>query len=379
MDKTIKTVLVIIVLALIIWGITSLPGSEPAQGEPIKIGVIAPLTGDMSNWGESMKNGIEIATNELNDQGGIDGRKVEIIVEDNKACDNTTTVSAFNKLVDIDKVKAVIVGCSGAVLSVAPIAEQNKIILLTTVASAAKISDAGDYVFRVCVSDAVQGKNLGDYIANRLDKKSVGVIYVNNDYGVGFFNNFKNSFENNGGDIVQSEIYEANATDFRTNLVKIKQADPEALVVINYGSEGGIIAKQARELGINYQIIGSDNFGVKEVIDAGGNFVEGAIFVTSVLDDNKKETKELKQKHLDYYKNEPSIMIAVATSYDGMNLLLNAIKSEGYNTDSIKDFLYSVEDYNGASGLITIDENGDAQMGSTIQIIKDGQFVPYEE
>ena len=153
----------------------------------------------------------------------------------------------------------------------------------------------------------------------------------------------------------------------------------EALVIISYGSEGGLIAKQARELEINSQIIGSDNFGVKEVVESGGNSVEGAMFITSVLDEERKETKELKEKFLEYYKKEPSIMIAVATSYDGMNILLDAIRSNGYNADSIKDFLYSVKDYNGASGLITIDKNGDAEMESTIQIIKNGQFVPYEK
>lgn len=380
-SKSLLVVIVILAITVISAWIAIISKSKLSgnEAETIKIGVIAPLTSDMSNWGSSMKGGIELAVSEWNGHDGINGKKIQLIFEDNKSCDKTEAVTAFNKLANVDKVKAVIVGCSGSVLSVAPLAEQNKIILLTTLASAAKISQAGDYVFRTCISDAVQGKNLADFLYNKLDTKDAAVIYVNNDYGVGFLDAFKTTFESAGGKIVDSEVYQPESTDFRTFLIKIKARNPSALVIISYGSEGGLIAKQTKEMGINSHLIGSDNFGVKEVVAAGGKAVEGTIFVTSALDDKNKKVQDLKSSYILSYKTEPPIMSAVANSYDGTNLLLSAIKSKGYNADSIKDYLYAVKNYDGVSGIINMDKNGDANMPSTIQQIKNGNFLPYSQ
>jgi branched-chain amino acid transport system substrate-binding protein len=382
MDKTTQIIIGIIVAIIILGGIwygLSKKPTAPTTKEPIKIGVILPLTGEMANWGESMKGGIELAKDEINSKGGIMGRHLEIVYEDNQACDKALTVSAFRKLINIDKVKITMVGCSGAVLAVAPIAEENRVILLTPMASAAKISEAGDFVFRTSISDAIQGKTLGQYLIEKLNFRKVGVIYVNNDYGVGLFDNFKNIFENSGGEIVQAEKYEFGATDFRTNLIKIKAKSPEALVIISYGSEGGLIAKQARELGINIQLIGTDNFGTKEVVETGKESVEGAIFSTPALDERRPEVQELKRKFETKYGKEPPVIIAVADAYDAMNILAKAIQAKGYDPLEVKDYLYSLKNYPGISGTISIDQNGDAEKPISLQVIKNGQFVPYEK
>jgi branched-chain amino acid transport system substrate-binding protein len=382
MNKTAKTILwlvvAVIILAGIYYGVSKKP-TAPTIKEPIKIGVIAPLSGEMANWGESMKGGIEIAVDELNSTGGIDGRRIEIILEDNQACDKTASVTAFRKLIDVDKVKVVMIGCSGATLAVAPLAEENKVILLTPMASAAKISEAGDFIFRTSISDNIQGKILGKYIIEKLNFKKIGVIYVNNDYGLGLFDNLKSTFENMGGKIVQAEKYEFGATDFKTQLIKIKAQSPDALLIISYGSEGGLIAKQARELGINIQIIGTDNFGTKEVVESGKSAVEGAIFSTPALDETKPEIQILKAEFQKRYGKEPPILIAVADAYDAAKILLKAIQMKGYDAFGIKDYLYSVKDYLGVTGIITINKNGDAEKPIFLQTIKNGQFVPYEE
>ncbi|MFA5029529.1 MAG: ABC transporter substrate-binding protein [Patescibacteria group bacterium] len=382
MSKKTKIIWLIIALVVIIaiigYALALTNKANSQDTEPIKIGVIAPLTGDLVNWGGSMKGGIEIAVKEWNDRGGINGQQIQLIFEDNKTCDKTEAVTAFNKLISVDKVKATMVGCSGSVLATAPIAEQSKVILLTTLASAAKISQAGNYIFRTCISDAVQGANLADFLYHQLNTPEVAVIYASNDYGVGFFDNFKSTYEASGGKILDAETYLPEATDFRTALTKIKEKNPTSLVIISYGSEGGLIAKQARELGINAQIIGSDNFGVKEVVTAGDSAAEGAIFITSALDDQNQKVKDLKTKYISAYNQDPPIMSAVANSYDGTNLLLNAIKSSGYNPDGVKNYLYGVKNYDGVSGPITIDSNGDSHMTSMMQQIKNGQFVPYQ-
>ncbi|MFZ5559810.1 MAG: ABC transporter substrate-binding protein [Patescibacteria group bacterium] len=365
-------VIVIIIVLIVVF-------YKPAPKGTIKIGAIAPLSGEMANWGESMRGGIEIGVDEINSSGGIKGRRIEIIWEDNQACDKTASVTAFRKLIDIDKVKVVIIGCSGATLSVAPIAEENKIILLTPMASAAKISEAGDFIFRTSISDNTQGKILGKYIIEKLNFEKIGAIYVNNDYGVGLFDNLKNSFENAGGNMVQAEKYEFGATDFKTQLIKIKAQSPEVLLIICYGSEGGLIAKQARELGMDIQIIGTDNFGTKEVVEAGKSTVEGSIFSTPALDDTKPGVQTLKAEFQKKYGKEPSILIVVADAYDATKILIKAIQTSGYDSSGIKDYLYSVKDYWGVTGNITIDKNGDAEKPISLQTVKNGQFVPYEE
>ncbi len=376
MTKTAKTILWVVIIVIVIGAIWYGLTRKPAE-EVIKIGVITPLSSDMVNWGESMKGGIEIAVDERNSI--INGKPIQLIFEDNKACDSKETVTAMRKLIDIDKVKVTLVGCSGATMSAAPIAEENQVILLTPMASAGQISQAGDFVFRTSISDTAMGKFLGKYLIEKLNFKKIAVLYANNDYGVGFFNNLKPSFENSGGEILQAEEYIFGATDFRTNLTKIKAKSPEALVVISYGQEGGLIAKQIKELDIDVQIIGGDNFGTQEVVEAGGEAVEGAIFTTPALDETKPEVIELKEKFQNKYGKEPPVLISVADGYDAANLLLDAIEEKGYNPFGIKDYLYSIKDYPGISGVITIDENGDAVKPVSIQTIKNGQFVPYEE
>lgn len=370
-----KTNQIIIAIVIVIFLIVIF--YNPTPKETIKIGVITPLTTDMSNWGESMKGGIEIAVDERGHT--IDGRAIQLIFEDNKACDPKETVTALRKLINIDKVKIVVVGCSGATMSAAPIAEENKVILLTPMASAGQISQAGDFVFRTCISDNTMGKFLGIYLIGELDFSKVAVIYVNNDYGVGFFENFKTSFENSGGEIVQAEKYNFGEIDFRTNLAKIKAGSPQALVIISYGQEGGLIARQVKELALDIQLIGTDNFGTQEVVKAGGEAVEGAIFITPALDETKSEVKELKEKFRNKYGKEPPVMPALADAYDATNILLNSIKKKGYDPVNIKEYLYSVKNYPGISGVITIDENGDAEKPISIQTIKNSEFVPYEE
>jgi branched-chain amino acid transport system substrate-binding protein len=150
-------------------------------------------------------------------------------------------------------------------------------------------------------------------------------------------------------------------------------------VIISYGSEGGLIAKQARELGINIQLIGTDNFGTKEVVETGKESVEGAIFSTPALDERRPEAQELKRKFETKYGKEPPVIIAVADAYDAMNILAKAIQAKGYDPLEVKDYLYSLKNYPGISGTISIDQNGDAEKPISLQVIKNGQFVPYEK
>ncbi len=363
----------IIVLIIVIAGTALLTSSNmqptrPAK-EAIKIGFIGPLSGELASWGSSMQGGVKLAADELSKTGST---KLDIIYEDDQ-CDKTRSVNAMRKLIDVDRVKLIIGPlCSGTVLADAPIAEQNKVILLGF-GSAAAISEAGDYVFRPSYSDAYQGEFLGSEITEKF--KKMGILYVNNDYGTGLLNGFKKSFISNGGMIGAEDTYSFEDRDWRAQLTKIKSSGPSAVLLITYGREGGLIAKQARELGINVQIVGTDNFGTRDVIEAGGESVEGAVFTfPAPLDETNTAVKDFKNKYIELNGKEPPILFVAANAYDATKVSAQALSAAGNDGEKIKTFLYAMPPYNGISGIMKFDANGDASKEFVFQTIKDGKF-----
>ena len=370
-----------IMLIFIISGCT-IEGSNPDSAknglaEPIKIGFIGSLTGNVAVAGESMRRGVEIAEKEINQNGGINGRPVRVIYEDD-SCDSKKTISAFNKLVAIDKVK-VIIGplCSGTVLSVAPLAESNGIVLFTPVATAADISKAGDYIFRDSISDTYQGKFLAEYLYDNLGFRNMGVIYVNNDYGVQLFGSFKENFDKRGGKIRIAEIYGTGETDFRTNLIKIKDKNVDGLLIICNGKECGLIPKQARELGIDVRFVATDNFYSPDSVQIGGSTVEGTVLTAPALDKASSAVQYLMQKSIMAYGDEPSKPHLTANAYDALMIIADAIQSGGYSSSAVKEYIYRVKDYTGVGGVLTFDENGDVEKPLEIFVVKNGKFEKY--
>ncbi|HOX60463.1 MAG TPA: ABC transporter substrate-binding protein [Candidatus Magasanikbacteria bacterium] len=377
MDKKIRVGIFAVAIMVILSGCAQ-TNIDQSKKENLKIGVVAPLTGEMATWGESVRGGAEIAVDEINSTGGVNGQKIDLIFEDNFACDKTASVNAINKLIKMNNSKINLMTCSGAVLATAPITEQAKTIMMVPGGSTAAIAEAGDYVFRTTISDDIQAKNLSKFIADSMKIKRIAIIYVNNDYGVGFFNNLSTEISTNGGQIVKSEKYSPEDTEFRTQLTNIKNTSPDALIIICYGKEGGTIAKQARELGIRVQLIGTDNFGTNEVATAGGQAVDGAIFSTEGIDMEQPRTKHLIDAYTQKYNHVPPVDYVVADTYDAIRLLADAISARGYNPDGIKDYLYGVKDYAGASGVITMNSNGDAFKPTQIRQIRNGKLVNYQ-
>ena len=325
--------------------------------EVIKIGVIAPLTGDVATYGEWFKNAVEIAKKEINERGGVLGKKIEIIYEDSKA-DPTTAVTVAQKLISIDKVHAILgPAASGATLSVAPIAEKARIVLLTPISSSYKITYSGDYIFRIAPSDALQGIIAAEWTFNTLGYRTAGILYVNNDYGDGLNREFAKNFEKLGGKVLIAESSAQNTTDFRSQLAKLKNAKPDFVFVAVYPRETGNVAKQWKELGLEIPIIGTDAFHDKQVLEIARNAADGIRF-TDVADVKSQEFDSFAQKYQSAYGKEANIVSA--ESYDGLKILALAIQNAGnLKSDKIKDALYKIQDYKGASGIISFDENGD--------------------
>src|SRR3989338_1211347 len=251
--KAIHIIGILVVLVIIVGGavLMSRPAQTATQNkEPIKLGGLFPLTGDVAQLGIPASQAVELAVEEANAAGGINGQKVEFYKEDG-GCNPKDATSASTKLIEIDKVIAIIGGfCSGETLAAAPIAERNKVILFSPTSSNPKITEAGDFIFRSYPSDAFQGSYAADYTFKQKNAKKAAILYINNDWGTGIKVTFRNKFEQLGGAIVSEDTFDQSTTDLRTQLTKIKSLNPDFIYFPAHPAETIIGLKQANELGL---------------------------------------------------------------------------------------------------------------------------------
>lgn len=379
MTKSNKIIIGVIIAVIIIGGIWYITSREPKE-EVIKIGTVLPLTGTEASWGQDAKEGIDLAVEEINSNGGIDGKKIEIIYEDGQ-CKPEPAVTGAHKLINIDNV-SIIIGeiCSSATLAIAPIAEESRVILISPGSASPKITQAGDYIFRNWITDAFTGKKIAQLTYNDLDYKEIAVLYINNEWGVGLKDVFEEEFKNLGGEILISEGFEQDAKDFRTQLIKIKAKNPKAIFIPVYYIEAGLILKQTEELGIEAQFLSGDAIEKPEFIEIAGDLAEGVIFAAPFydLESEEENIKNFVNKYKSRYGRKPGVVVAHA--YDAMNIIILTLKScETGNSGCVKDMLYSIKDFPGITGATSFDKNGDAIKTIILKTVKNGQFVPYEE
>jgi len=338
-----------LVLALVLGGCTKQEANE------VKVGVISPLTGPAASFGVSQKNGTELALEDINAKGGINGKKVIAVYEDSQL-DPNKALSAFKKLVSVDKVPVVIgQGSTTEILALAPASDQSKIILVSPGASGAKITGSGKYIFRLSPSDAFQGTMAANFAAKKGFKKGA-IIYVNNDWGNGLKDGFEKDFKLAGNEIVSSEAIEPASKDFKTVLVKIKTKSPDFVYIPIHPDQAGVLLKQAKELGAKLQFIGADSFSEKSILTVAGNSAEGVIF-TMPAKTSGAAYDEFQRKYKAKFNSEASYIAAVA--YDAMVVTAKAISESGSDAEKIKQNLQGVKGYQGVSGDITFDKNGD--------------------
>lgn len=373
-----KKVLAVALATVLSMGLLSGCGSSSnssSEGDVIKIGAIAPLTGAVSTFGQSVKEGALLAVNEVNNAGGIDGKKVEFIFEDDQA-DQSAAINAFNKLVDKDKVTAIFGPItSGATLAVAPKATKSKIPLITPTATEPNITSAGgEYVFRGCYVDSYQGIALADFAAENQGYKTAAVLYnVGSDYSKGIADAFKEKFEAQGGKVIEFLTYNDGDKDFNAQLTKIKSANVDTLLLPDYYSATALIAKQARDIGIEAQFLGVDGWDSPELYNIGGEAVVGGMFINHYY---QGDTDSVVKNFVDSYKKEynktPDALAALG--YDGAKVLLQAIDDAG-STDktAIKDALANVK-VKGITGDISFGADRTAVKGAAILKVEGSDY-----
>ena len=357
MSKTLQIIIGIIIIAIIVALVFVFGTGKTTEGL-VKIGVLAPLTGEASQWGVPPKEGIELALELIKNR--VDNKKVEVIYEDTQ-CDPAKGVSAVQKLINIDEVDAIIGAvCSSVTLAIAPIVEKSEVPLISPASTSPKISDAGDYVFRVVPSDALRGEVFADYIKNDVGLNKVAILYINNEGGAGNKDSFKKRFEELGGKIVAIESYAQGTKDVKTQLMKIKNQNIQAIVIVSYPADSVIILKQAQELGLSLPLyFQTEALEDPFVLEAAGESANGVIYILQA-DPSGREVEKFENMFEEKFNRAPALY--AAEGFDAFNLIIKAIKECKAETDlssCIKDELYTIKNYQGVSGTITFEGKGD--------------------
>lgn len=360
----------LLLYSLIIFFIASCGKQEE---DIIKIGAILELSGDGAELGKDAKRGIELATERINHNGGISGKKVKFIYEDNQS-NTVNAVNAINKLITVDKVQAIVGALfSSATLAMAPIAERNHVILFSPGSSNPKLTYAGEYIFRNYPSDNYEGTLSANYLHSKNITK-IPILYVNNDYGSGLRDVFSDKFEELGGHILLKEGYKQGNTDFRTILAKIHELEVSSIYMPGYFNEVGYAMKQAKELGFNFIFFSNIGVADPKIFEIGGDAVNGLMFTAPKLDLSNADPQiaEFVKAFLNKYKQKPGFPAAYA--YDTAKMLFWAMKNYGFGSEKIKEGLYHINNFKGVTGSTSIDRNGDVKKDFIIKVIRNDKF-----
>lgn len=362
-------------------GTEAAPGDSTSDtgasaGGPFEVGLAASFTGQYANYGASLKAGADIAIEELNAAGGVNGGEASYEIGDELG-DPKEAVLVAQKLIDNKNVLFVNGHMfSGATLAAGPKYEEAGLPMISPSATNPDITELGEYIWRVCMTDAVQGEGLAEYAIDVLGLKKIAIFHSDNDYGKGLADAFEAAATAAGGEIVAREQYTDGDTDFKAQLTKIKDAAPELLFLSGYYPEGSKIAAQVKELGMTVQMLGSDGYASDELIKLGGASVEGML-ISTFFDYSKDDPKV--QKFVETYKannNGANPDWFAANGYDVIMLAAEAAKQAGVNDRTkLNEALTAGVEYEGLTGKIAFDENGDVQKSLSIVVVQDGQLV----
>jgi branched-chain amino acid transport system substrate-binding protein len=361
-------------ILLVLAGLTG-ACSKPATDE-IRIGEFGSLTGGTATFGISTHEGVLLALDEINGSGGLLGKKVTVISEDNQSKPEES-VTAVLKLIKQNEVVAVIGEvASSRSLAAAPQCQANNIPMLSPASTNPKVTQVGDYIFRACFIDPFQGSTMAKFAVNRLHAKRIAILTdTKNDYSVGLTEFFKATAQQLGAEIVAQESYAEGDIEFKAQLTAIKGTNPDVVYTPGYYTECALIARQARELGLDVPFLGGDGWDSPKTVEIGGKAVEGTYITNHYSpEDQRPEVQKFIADYKAKYGGKVPDAMAVL-GYDAMRMMADAIRRAG-STDGakIRDALAQTKDFSGVSGHISIDKDRNAQKDIVVLQIRDGQF-----
>jgi branched-chain amino acid transport system substrate-binding protein len=363
----------VLVLALV-------AGCDKSGGGAIKVGEFASLTGKEATFGVSSHEGTLMAIEEINAAGGLLGKKLELLTEDTQS-KSGEPATVVNKLISRDNVVAILGEvASSRSMEAAPLCQASKIPMISPSSTNPKLTEMGDYIFRVCFTDKFQGEVIAKFASTKLSVKKIAIFTdVKSDYSKGLAKYFKDAFVAGGGQVVAELDFNGGDKDFKAQLTAIKAAAPDAVCVPGYYTEAALICLQARQLGLNVPFFGGDGWESEKLPEIGKDAVEGNYFSTHY---HEVVATEKSHKFVAAYKkrwNGKSPDALAACGYDSAIVLAEAIKRAGATDgQKVRDALAGIKDFEAVTGRITINEKRDASKGAVILQIKGGKFIHLE-
>ncbi|MFA7343175.1 MAG: ABC transporter substrate-binding protein [Terrimicrobiaceae bacterium] len=351
-----------------------LPLLPLAAADEIPVGEFASLTGASASFGQSSHKGTELAFEQINAVGGVLGKKLRLITEDDQS-QAGQPATIVRKLISQDKVVAVLGEvASSKSLEAAPICQQNKIPMISPASTNPKVTEVGDYIFRVCFIDPFQGTVMSKFARGRGWKKIAVLTDVKQDYSVGLAEFFIKGVLANGGEIVREQKYSTGDKDFKPQLTSIKAAQPDAIFVPGYYGEVSLIAKQAKLLGIKVPLLGGDGWVGDSLLKVAGKSLDGSFFSSHFSAADKAEKVQgFVTKFKSKYGEIPDDMAALG--YDSAMILADAIRRAGTTESAaLRDAVAATKGFDAVTGTITLDARRNASKSAVILAIENGGF-----
>jgi branched-chain amino acid transport system substrate-binding protein len=344
-----------------------------ASGD-IQVGEFASLTGATASFGQSSHKGTQMAFDEINADGGVLGRKMRLVTEDDQSRPGEAA-TVVRKMISRDHIVALLGEvASSRSLEAAPICQQAGIPMISPASTNPKVTEVGDQIFRVCFIDPFQGTVLSKFALSKNWKRVAILTDVKQDYSVGLSQFFKANISANGGEVVSEQSYSSGDKDFKAQLTAIKGAQPDAILASGYYTEAGLIALQARELQIAAPLLGGDGWDSPSLVEVGGKAIEGSFFSNHFsAEDPTPAIQEFLKKYRAKFNAEPDAMAALG--YDSAMILADAIKRAG-STESgkLRDAIAATKDFMAVTGKITLNKERNADKSAVMLVVKEGQF-----
>lgn len=359
---------------------TTKPAENTAAPEKIKIGLNYELSGGGATYGQGTVEGIELAVDEINKNGGVLGKQIELVKADNRS-DLAESANVATKLMTMDKVVAILgPATSGNTKAAAPAANQSKVAMISGSATGDDVTvdsngNVREYTFRICFNDSFQGVVLANFAYSDLIAKNAAILVEStSDYSKGLVKTFKETYAKLGGKIISEEAYVTAEQNFKAVLTKIKATNPDVLFVPGYYNEVGLIVKQAKELGLNVPIIGGDGYDSPKLAELAGKAALNKVYFTNHYSskDTSPEVVKFNATFKAKYSKDPDGFNALG--YDMAYFIADAIKRAGVaDSQKIKDALAGTKDFSGITGKFSIDSNHNPVKSITILEMKDGE------
>ncbi len=373
------SLVLLLTLLLPFWSCSKQPQQGAADNGPIKIGYFGDLSGPTFNFGQSAKNGVLLAAAEINRAGGINGRKLDVVIEDDQGSPERAA-TVVNKLTHQDNVIALIAGgASGSSLAAGPNAQAAKVPMISPSSTNPAVTQIGDYIFRACFIDAFQGDVMARFAFNTLKAKKAAIMLdYNSPYSRGLTDFFELSFTQLGGQVVSKQSYAQGDADFKGQLSSIKETEPDVIYLPGYYGDITIIAKQARQLNITQPLLGGDGWDAPELWPLGGDALNGSYITNHYsVDDPSPATQKFAQDYrLQSANLAPDAHAALA--YDAMRFLAEAIQRAGTEGPKLRDALAATRNFSGITGMISMDKDRNAVKPAVVLKLEDGRYIYLE-